>query len=183
MYLRALTVFLLITQNVLYAGEIEHATVRYDQGIYTVDIDLVIDAEQSAVWKIVTDYDHLDRLSNTITESKILHRDTEIITTRIVTTSCILFFCFGATLVEDVQELDSTTIHTTIDASQSDFEFGTTQWQIMPFEKDRTHILYKSRRKPAFWVPPFIGPVLIKNKMLSETKKFMQQLEILAIHG
>jgi hypothetical protein len=182
MRLLALTLLLLIVL-LSNSGEVNHAVVQYDQGIYTVDMDLIIDAEQSVVWTIVTDYDHLYRLSDTITESKILHNGPDIITTRIVTTSCILFFCFGTTLVENVQELDSTTIHTTIDASQSDFEFGTTQWQIMPFDKDRTHILYKSRRKPAFWVPPFIGPTWIKNKMLSETKKFMQQLEILAIHG
>jgi hypothetical protein len=146
-----------------------------------MEFDAVVAAKQAAVYRIVTDYDHLERLNGALIESTLISSAGDpVIRLRQVTKTCILFFCFSATLVEDVEEIGTGLVLTTIDPSQSDFDYGHTRWEFTAEGKDYTRIHVLSRIKPSFWVPPLIGPWAVKNKMLKEVRETIDQVELLA---
>ena len=179
---RVLTLLLLIAQP-LSAGEVKHLAVQHEKGIYHLDLDALIDAEQSVIWSIVTDYDHLDRLNEIFAESDTLLQEDPIKKRRILIKACILFFCIESRLVEDVEESDNKLILAVVDTTQSDFQSGTSHWQILPEGRNQTRILLQSQIKPAFWIPPIIGPILIKHKLHSAARQTIKNLELIAADG
>ncbi len=143
----------------------------------------MIAAGQPAVWSIVTDYDHLDRLNEIFAESDTLLREGPVIKRRILIKACILFFCIEAKLVEDVEESGDKLILAVVDFTQSDFHSGTSHWQVLPEGKNQTRILLQSKIEPAFWIPPIIGPILIKHKLHSAARQTIKNLESIVADG
>jgi len=177
---RGVFILLLLIAQPLSAGEVEHLTVQYEKGIYHLNLDAVIDAGQSVIWSIVTDYDHLDRLNEIFAESNTLLRGDPVMKRRILINACILFFCIEAQLIEDVEESDNQRILAVVDITQGDFHSGTSHWQVLPEGKNQTRILLQSQIKPSFWIPPIIGPLLIKHKLHSAARQTIKNLEIIA---
>lgn len=168
----------------VHAGGINHAEVQYAAGHYTLDVSTVIDVQMNHVRPLVTDYDQLTRLNDALIESALLvdFGDGQK-RRRLVARSCVLVFCFNVTLVEDVIESDDgnvLTIVATVDPSQSDFTYGTTRWLIVGEPNDRTRIQLNGDYVPSFWVPPAVGPWLLKRKLLHEAQNTVQNIETLA---
>ena len=161
------------------AGQIERLNVQYHDGTYTVEAVLLINVRQQDAWNIITDYENLNRINPAIIKSEILLRSENHLKYRLITESCILFFCKHLTIVEDVVEKNGTTIHTIIDPEQSDFELGETEWHIQPEGTGQTRVYYQKKIKPNFWVPPVIGPALVKLKIRNEIKNSIRQVEVL----
>ncbi len=180
-----MTQYLLVGLVSLYslqasAGEVVHVNVQYHEGTYSLELEMVIEAKQPDVWNIITDYENLDRINTTIIKSEILQREQNKLKHRLVTNTCILFFCNQVTLVEDIEEIDNTSIFTRINPAQSDFYFGTTEWQLHPEGQNHTRVKDRKKMKPAFWIPPIIGPALVKRKLRTEIENSIRQIEILA---
>jgi len=165
------------------AAEIRSVTASSEYGIYTLEFDAVIMADFASVRGIVTDYDQLYRLSQSILESRVLYTDGAGKTRRkLVTETCILLFCFNAILVEDVVVTGRLLITTTIIPDQSDFAFGRSYWHLIP-ESGNTLLRFQSVMEPAFWIPPVIGPWLIKNWMRKEVREIIINIEKQAGHA
>ena len=93
-------------------------------------MDVLIDAPRTKVLALATDFAHLSRLSDAITESSVLwDHGPHDIRRRMVLQTCILIFCFTADLVEDVDEDGNGTITTTVVPAQSDFSSGVSVWR------------------------------------------------------
>lgn len=160
------------------AGEVENINASYREGTYYLELDAVIFAEQELVYRIATDDENLERLNDLLVESTLLSKPGDPVKIRrLDSQACVLFFCFEATSVEQVREINNRVIISTVDAAQSDFEYGKTRWEITPGDDQTTKVHYRSEIKPAFWVPPLIGPWAIKNRMLTEAKQTIEQLE------
>ncbi len=146
-----------------------------------MEFDAIVAANHAAVYRIVTDYDRLERLNSALIESTLIGGEGDPVKRlRQVTKTCILFFCFKATLVEDVEEIGTELVLTTIDPLESDFDYGHTRWEFTAEGDDRTRIRVLSRIKPSFWVPPLIGPWVVRNKMMKEVRETLEQVEVLA---
>lgn len=166
------------------AGEIEDASVSSRGGEYQVYLSVKVKGDQATIYGIATDYDQLARLTDIIIESGLEEREDQggnkIVRRRLQTKTCVLFFCFVATLVEDVTEPGEGIIKTIIIPEESNFIYGDAQWQIL--ESDQTHSLinFTSRFKPDFWIPPLIGPLFIKKMVLDKTRQAIENIEIIA---
>ncbi len=159
------------------AGEVEHAAVEQEDGRYSLDLVMLIDSEPAAVYALVTDYAGLARISKTIIESEVITAaDVDGIRRRLVTHTCVWFFCFEATMVEDVRETDDRTILTTIVPTLSDYRYGTSRWQVNAAGAG-TRIHFTTTLEPDFWVPPLIGPWLMKQKMRAEAERTVLTIE------
>jgi hypothetical protein len=177
------TLALLVITMPLIAGEIQQATIRHQDGMYILKLHVELAAPYSSVHAIVTNYDKLYRISEVLTETRLLSEPgSKIKKRRMVIQTCILFFCFNTKMVEHVWETENTII-TKIIPEQSDYKYGKTEWQIIPIDKDRSRIQLYCELEPAFWIPPYIGPFLLKQKMMSEAKKTINRIEILSING
>lgn len=162
------------------AGEVQSVAVKHSDGRYSLKLSMWIDGDPVAVRRIATDYRQLDRISSIVIESCLLEkRDDNSQRRKIVTNACVWLFCLKTTLVEDVFEPTPDIIMTTIVPEYSDYSYGQMRWQILP-HAEGTLIHFTGVVDPDFWVPPIIGPWLIKQKMRSEAEKTIQAIERLA---
>ncbi|HEY7840585.1 MAG TPA: hypothetical protein VIC61_03370 [Gammaproteobacteria bacterium] len=165
------------------AGQVSRAEVSHDKGTYHLLLDVELNADLAPVYAIATDFENLYRISPTIIESARLPSPGPGLERRkMVLRTCILFFCFDADFVEDA-ELVGHTIITTIVPEQSDFKSGRTTWEMSSRGPGLSRIVLETKVVPAFWIPPVIGPWLIKKKMMEEGRVTIERIEELASHG
>jgi len=163
------------------AATISRAEVGEKNGKYTVSFEAVVDADSRKVRRLMTDYAHLDRLSKTIIESRILKTENNKQRIALVARACVLFFCKTLKKVEDVETLKNGDIVTVAIPQLSDFHYALEQWQILA-ERNRTRIKYQAELQPSFYIPPLIGPWLVKSKIHDELETTTTILENLANH-
>ncbi len=162
----------------VYAGEIRHASVQYSEGVYSVEFDALVSAGQPEIYTLLTDYDHFYRLNDIIVESAVINKQSDLVKKyRLLLHSCILFFCRDAVLTEDAQENGKDEVITVVDPALSNFSSGSSNWKILPADAGQTSIMLRKKLEPAFWIPPLIGPWMIKNKILQELSVILNRLE------
>lgn len=164
----------------LQAGEVQSVRVEKSGSYYNFDLHMLIDSEPEAVRNIVTDYARLERISPVIVESRLLEKQIDGSQRRkLVTHSCLWFFCVDATMVEDVAEPSPGVIMATIIPDQSDYRYGQSQWRIQP-RPGGTQIRFTATLAPDYWIPPIIGPWLMEQKMRDEAEKMILAIEQLS---
>ena len=178
---RFLIVLFSLYNSLASAGEVENISASHQQGTYFLELDATVSANQELVYRIATDDENLEKLNDLLIESTLLSQPGDPVKKRrMVSQTCVLFFCFKASAVVQVKEINNRVIITIVDPAQSDFDYGKTRWEITPNDDQTTHVHFQSELKPSFWIPPLIGPWAIKNKMQSEAKYTIEQLEKIA---
>lgn len=166
------------------AGEVQHATVDYADGDYSVDLSVKINGDRDTIYTIATDYKQLSRLSDVIIESSLISRKdasgSTVIRRRMVTRTCVLRFCFDAILIEDLREPESGIIKTVFIPEDSDFLYGEAVWEVLRFDDSNTMINFTSKFRPDFWVPPLIGPLFIRRMVLNTAEQTINNIEAIA---
>lgn len=165
------------------AGQVRRAEVSHDKGTYHMVLDVELDADLDPVYAIATDFDDLERISPTVSEASRLPDPAPGIQRRkMVIRTCMLFFCMNADLVEDAV-LSGHTIVTTVVPEESDFKSGQTTWTMTSRGPGLSRIVLDCVAVPAFWIPPVIGPWIIKKKMMEEGRVTIERIEKLAANG
>lgn len=171
----------LIAPACAIAGDVVSADVEYRDERYFVAIESVVNADPEKIYDLLTDFNHLTKLNPDIKESHVIFSlDENTHRTHIVTDSCITFYCKKITLQQDVEELGRGIIVTTVVPDKSDFVYGHARWKIEDNGNHTTRIYYSNDMKPKFFVPPLIGPLLIKDKLREEVLATINGLERLA---
>lgn len=160
------------------AADVRHLDVVHDRGTYTVSFDVLIDADPGRVRRLLTDYNHLDRLSDTISESRVLAINAAATRVKVVTHACVLFLCKTVTRVEDAH-VRGDDIETRGVPEQSDFAYARERWRVTRQDAG-ARVEYQAIFVPSFYVPPFVGPLLIKAAMRDELNTAARRLEALA---
>ncbi len=163
------------------AGEVYSAVVTHQSGSYFVEVDALVSAPESTVRGLLTDYDHLSRVNPAIESSEILlERKAGDYKVRTVTNVCLWFYCRRIQQVQNVIESQDGSITAVVIPEQSDFRHGYARVNVWR-EPTGTRVLFRSEVRPDFWIPPLIGPWLIKRKLRSETLETVQNLERVAL--
>lgn len=161
------------------AIEVLHTEVAHAHGRYQIDFDVRIDSPTAVVRALMTDYDRLARLSDLVVESRV--SDAAPNGARridILLRGCILFVCKTVRKVEDVTVESNGDIVTRAVPGAGDFTFSEERWAIAT-QEDVTRVRYTGVMEPAFFVPPLIGPPILKRhikKRLIETVRNIEQL-------
>jgi hypothetical protein len=170
----------LLSSTPAAGGTIHSAAVTYQSGSFIVEVDALLDVVESSARAVLTDYKHLARLIPAVERSEILetreHGDYRL---RTVTYSCVWFYCRRLTRVQDVVEAYDGSITAIVIPEQSDFSHGTMRlnlWQ----EAAGTRILIRSEAVQDAWIPPLLGPWLIKRALHAEAVQTVHNLERLA---
>lgn len=162
------------------AADVLHTEVSHDAGRYTVVFEFQVAADANAVRRILTDYDHLDRLSRVVQKSEQLPPgDDGRSRVRVVMHSCFMFFCQTVRKLETITEFSDGRLVTVADPAESDYRYSRVEWQIHA-EETRTRVTYRAEHEPAFFVPPLIGPWVIKSRIRDELGLIAERLEQLA---
>lgn len=142
--------------------------------------DVRINADKASVRRQLTDYAHYTRLSDSITESRIVRiYSATRLRVAIRLDSCVLIFCKVLNIVREVQILENGDIVTVADPAESDFSEARERWRISE-DSGATRLIYDAELVPSFYVPPLIGPWLLKSRIRRELRTTAERLELLA---
>lgn len=162
------------------AGEILETTVIHEDGRYTVRFDVRLAAPPDRLKHYLTDYERYASYFESVKESHVLGRTPQgELRVRLRLRTCVLFFCRTVTVVRSISERPDGTIVARIDPALSDFREATEQWRIAA-DQGETRLQYRAELVPTFYVPPLIGPWLVKNQIRNALEAGAEKLEALA---
>lgn len=162
------------------AGEIKSASVEHEGNDYRLDLVMQVDAGREGIVALLMDHENYKQLSEIMIESGLVQdAPADKTRRRLVVETCIVFFCFRVVMVEDIEQTSDDRILASMVPEGSDFKYGRTEWLIEPLGPDRCEIDYSFHLQPDFWVPPAIGPFLIKRKMINEARETILKMESL----
>jgi len=162
------------------AAVIHDLKIEYRSGRYELVSHTYVDAPLEAIFHVLTDYDHLNRISRIYEESGFMEPaadGTPVVYTRM--RGCVLFFCKSITRVERLETREPGFIHTITLPEQSDFRYGVSEWILEP-EGSGTNVIYRAVLEPDFWLPPIIGPWALKRRLLEGGVGALDRIESLS---
>ncbi len=162
------------------AAEIRKLDVWRTGDVFFVDLAGHVDAPISQVYDVLVDYEHLDRLSSSIVESRILEPDEDgTLPVYTLTRKCVFVFCGK---IEKVERLELEPLHhiTAIAIPErSNLVHGLSEWNLSE-EDNGTLIEFRQELDPDFWVPPVFGPMMIKKVMRQGGRRAILRVEYYA---
>lgn len=157
---------LLIITSVAHANNV-HVEVEREGGTYNFNMQFVARAPAQRVLAIITDYNNLTQLSPLIKKSRVLSRNAGVTRVELITEGCMLFFCKKIIRVEAASVLDDLSVETEFVPELSDFKSGHTRWTFES-QGQNTMVNYQASMVPDFWLPPFVGPYMLKKQLHSQ---------------
>jgi hypothetical protein len=151
-------------------------------GRYELYAETYLAAQPKAIYDVLLEYDDnaFQRISSVYKESGYMEPaedGTPIIYTRME--GCMLFFCKSMRRVERLEAESPSVIRTYTLPEQSDFEYSSSEWLLEPAAAG-THMTYILVMDPSFWVPPIVGPWLIKRVLSVGGLRAIERIERLA---
>lgn len=179
--MRWLSVLCLLACLPVQAAEMRELTVDWQDDVYSIMAVADLDAPLDAVRRVLLDVEHYHWITGAIRESTLLDRQGP----RQVTIYTRMEACFGPFCkeVEQVQRVDfreDNLIRLTSLPKYSDVKLGESEWRIEPLPENRTRIAWRLRMEPDFWVPPLIGPALVRSGLREEGRDTINGIETLA---
>jgi hypothetical protein len=161
----------------LFAAEFVESGVSHADGRYQLHFEVRLNVEAVEVRRRLTNYDHLDRLSTVVVASRRLPDGANgAMRVHQALQACVLFLCRSAQRVLEVETTDNGDILTRTDPGASDFKHGEEIWQILA-EGRGTRLRYQASLTPNFFIPPLIGPWLLKSRLREELETIVHRLE------
>ncbi len=169
---------LLAAASAAAGAEVERLDVRRDApGVYRIELDARLRAAPAAVRAMILDPAHWPRVMPWLVELERLGAPRPgVRRMRTVLRGCVLFFCRDLRHVMDFRTPDPWTVEAHTVREGSDFRHGRTRWRILP-EGAGTRLRMESELEPAFWVPPLIGPWVLRMKLRGMAEAVVRHMD------
>lgn len=177
---------LVTTVLVLAAAGAEGADLReisvvYENDRYHLQSEVWFAAPREELYRVLTDFDDYERISSAFVEAYDVAPDEQgrpRFYTRME--GCMLFFCrslerFGYLMLQPREEIVAVT-----EPARSDFRYCRERWRFEP-DGEGTLLYYDFEMEPDFWVPPVIGPWIIKRTLTHDGMDAIGRIEALAL--
>lgn len=171
---------LALCANSASAADMRSMEVDYGEGRYTLESVVWFDAGVDEMFDVFSDWDLATKFSSAVVEARNLEPDAQgrpefYIRNR----GCILFFCKSIVRQGYVESRGKSLLQAFTDASRSDFLFCEESWEFST-DNGGTRVRYTLVMEPDFWVPPAIGPYMIKRKLSSDGSDALNRIEAIA---
>lgn len=164
----------------LYAAEIMSIEVESDDGEYTMTSEAWFDASVEQTYEVYRFWDYATRFSSSIVEARDIEQDEQGRPQFYIRNKgCVLFFCQSFVRQGYIESEPLIVLRAVADPSLSDFHFSNESW-IFESHKGGTLVTYNLSMSPKFWVPPGIGPYLIKRKLRNNGGDAVDRIELIA---
>lgn len=143
------------------AAEIGGLEVARRDDLYRLTLDAHVAAPPAAVWAALTDYPNLHRLSSAVRRSDDLGPDAgghHLVHT--LSHVCVFIFCKNLEHLQRMHPRAPDRLWADSVPEGSDFAYGRMQWDLAA-EGRGTRFRLEADLRPAFWVPPILGPLLV----------------------
>lgn len=147
---------------------------------YTVHSVSRYQASRDSLMHILLDYENFDQVSSVFKESRYLEPAPDGARrayTRVE--GCVLFFCKSIERIDRVSVAGDDTIVAEAESEPADFRYSRGQWQFRSTSEGE-HIVYDLEMEPGFWMPPVIGPYILKRRLTAGAVDAMGRVEQLA---
>jgi hypothetical protein len=171
---------LLLIAGPATAAELQSIEVEHDNGEYSLVSVAWFDAGLEETFAVFRTWDLSEQFSSAIVEARDLPPDESGrpgFYSR--AQGCILFFCKSLVRQGWVESVQNREIRAFADPAHSDFEFSKEIWTFRE-ENGGTRVLYELHMDPKFWIPPAIGPYLIKRKLRNNGGEALDRIERVA---
>jgi hypothetical protein len=170
----------LLLPAALAAAELREIAVDHDGEVYSVDSVVWFDAPPDVVYGVFADWDLSTQFSSAIVEA----HDIEALENGgrgfyVKNRGCFLFFCRTVERQGAVTATPHTLLEATADPDMSDFSLSDERWTFRSAGSG-TLVNYSLRMTPSFWVPPLIGPYVIKRKLRDDGAEALDRIEAIA---
>lgn len=165
------------------AAEVSGVQVTRDGARFLIDMQIAIDAPAPAVFRALQDYAAMARYNPDLRAVRVeptLAPDRVHLFTTIH--ACVLIFC--KTMREEqimtaIAGAEGGTLAAELLPDGGDFKRGRGLWVVKPCPtaREATCMDVRIELVPAFWVPPMIGPWVMRRKMDEEARRTSDGLE------
>ena len=162
------------------AAEMRSVDVGYENSRYTMQSEVWFNAPLEAVYAVFSHWDLSTQFSSAIVKSNDLAPDEQgrpqfFVRNR----GCLLFFCRTFDRQGYVESQPFAVLRATANPETSDFLVSRESWTFTP-ENGGTVVVYEMLMQPKFWVPPGIGPYIIKRKLKNDGGDAVDRVEAIA---
>lgn len=179
--IHTVAVLLLLQVVPIYAAELRDVVVEKIGDRYHLTSITYFEASQSQLYKVLTDFDKYLSFSSAFVEAENREPDEQGrpgFYTKME--GCALLFCKTYIRIGYLELQPEHDIVAVADPEQSDFAYSRERWQLIP-EGDGTIMIYNFEMEPGFWVPPLIGPYVIKRALKAGGGNAVGRIETVAL--
>lgn len=162
------------------ASIIDHVEVVHAGKRYQVVMHARMQTDADRAYAVFTDFSRLKDVNTAIIRSdpiagapegaQRLHTQVRV---------CVLGICRVFDQVQDMHKEPPENLHARVIPELSNLRFGRANWRIWD-DGDYARLIFEAEVEPDFWVPPLIGPWLIKRKLEQEAEDTANGIERLA---
>ncbi len=161
-------------------ADIDKVTVDHSKQRYTVEMNARMDTTAEKAYAVFTDYERLGEINDAIIRAELIDGAPEgqqRIHTQVRV--CVVGICRVFDQVQDMLKAPPEHLQADIVPELSNLKYGKARWRIWN-QDGRAHLYFSAEVEPDFWVPPLVGPWLIKRKLESEAEQTANGIERLA---
>ena len=178
--MRALLLILVLLPTLGSAATLRNVTVDRIDGNYVMRSEVWFDASIEKIYGVFLDWDLSTKFSSVVVESRNVEpgddgRPRFYNRNR----ACIWFFCksferFGYVSYEPLKYIEASA-----DPEKSDFHISDERWEFRE-EDNGTVVVYDLVFRPKFFVPPLIGPAMMKRRLKTGSVDALDRIEAVA---
>jgi len=162
------------------AATLLNVTVDRIDGTYVLRSEVWFDVSIEKIYGVFLDWDQSTKFSSVVVESRDVEPD-ESGRPRFYSRNrvCLWFYCrsferFGYVSFEPLRYIEATA-----DPERSDFHVSDERWEFRE-EDNGTIVIYDLAMKPKFFIPPLIGPAIMKRKLKNGGTAAIDRIEAVA---
>lgn len=172
--------FVLVATQHAAAAEMRSIDVEYEDGHFSMVSVVWFDAGVDETFDVFRQWDYSTQFSSAVVEARDVAPDQSgrpgyYVKNR----GCILFFCKSMVRNGYVEVQYNSDLRAVADPQTSDFQRFEEHWAFAE-EQGGTRVRYELVMQPDFWVPPAIGPYLIKRKLRKDGGEALDRIEEIA---
>ncbi len=178
--MRALLIIPFLLPAFAGAADLREVTVDRVDGAYVMRSEVWFDVGIEKIYGVFLDWDLSTKFSSVVVESRDVEPG-EDGRPRFYNRNqaCILFFCKSFERFGYVSHEPFKYIEATADPEKSDFHISDERWEFRE-EDDGTVVVYDLKFEPKFFVPPLIGPAVMKQKLRNSSGHALDRIEEVA---
>ena len=128
--------------------------------VYRITSSGTVAAKPAAVWRILTDYDHLADYLPDMKSARVVARDGDKVTIEQHGAANFLFFSRDIRLTVQAHEQPPNKIDVSLVGG--DMKVYRTSWELSPSDAGGTTVRYDATIEPKFYVPGIVGTSLVR---------------------
>ncbi len=161
-------------------ADLREIEVERVDGNYLLHSVVWFDAGIDTVYHVFLDWDLSEQFSSVVVEARNTGSDANGdrgFYTR--NRACVLFYCMSVERRGRVEHEPVRLIKAITDPEASDFHLSNETWEFEE-EGEGTLITYQLEMRPKFWIPPVIGPYVLKKKLRDDGANALDRIEAIA---